>query len=123
MSLQQSFCSGHVLGQLLRGHQASDAVDPGHQVPDKSPVVRALLGACTPPGGPRGSPEVGQEALQVVGVGQLVLALVGPAHQAAPGGVQLAALVLDVLQRLRVGLDQALGRLPQRVDLGTGEAA
>lgn len=32
-------------------------------------------------------PEVGEEALQVVGVAELVFALVGPSHQAAPGGV------------------------------------
>lgn len=50
-------------------------------------------------------------------VDQLVLPLVRPAHQTAPGSVQLTALVLDVLHSLWVGLDQTLGCLPERVDL------
>lgn len=50
-------------------------------------------------------------------IDQLVLALVRPAHQTAPGSVQLAAFVLDVLHSLWVGLDQTLGCLPERVDL------
>lgn len=66
------------------------------------------------------SPEVRQEALQVVGVAQLVLALVSTPHQAAPGRVELRALLLDVVHGLGVGLDQTLSRLPQRVHLGSG---
>ena len=66
-------------------------------------------------------PEVGQEALQVVGVAQLVLPLVGATHQAAPGRIQLRALLLDVVHRLGVGLDQTLRRLPQRVYLRSGQ--
>lgn len=62
-------------------------------------------------------PEVRQEALQVVGVAQLVLALVGSAHQAAPRRVELGALLLDVVHGLRVGLDQPLCRLAQGVNL------
>ena len=55
-----------------------------------------------------------------MGVAQLVLPLVGAAHQAAPRRVQLRALLLDVVHRLGVGLDQTLRRLPQRVHLRTG---
>lgn len=62
-------------------------------------------------------PEVTEEALQVVGVAQLGLALVRALSQAAPRLVQLRALFLQVLGRLGVGLDQALGGLPQGVDL------
>ena len=52
-----------------------------------------------------------------MGVSQLVLALVSSSHQAAPGGVQLGALLLDVIHGLGVGLDQTLCRLAQRVHL------
>lgn len=62
-------------------------------------------------------PEVREEALQVVGVAQLVLALVCSAHQAAPGRVELGALLLDVVHSLGVGLDQPLCRLAQGVHL------
>lgn len=68
------------------------------------------------------SPEVGQETLQVVGVAQLVFALVGTSHQAAPGSVQLCAFLLDVVHCFRVGLDQALCCLSERVNLGRGMA-
>ena len=67
------------------------------------------------------SPEVAEEALQVVGVAQLGLALVGTLAQAAPCLVQLSALLLQALCRLGVGLDQALGCLPERVHLGKKE--
>jgi len=119
VSLQQRLGPRHVLGQLLRGHQASDAVDPGHQVSEDDRCYLEVFWRCS--GGVlerRPSPEVRQEALQVVGAAQLVLALVGPAHQAAPRRVQLRALLLDVIHGLRVGLDQTLRRLPQRVHLG-----
>lgn len=62
-------------------------------------------------------PEITKEALQVVGITQLGLALVCALPQAAPRLVQLRALFLQVLGRLRVGLDQALGCFPQGVDL------
>lgn len=70
-------------------------------------------------------PEVTQEALQVVGVAQLGLALVRPLPQAAPRLVQLGALLLEVLRGLWVGLDQALGCVPKGVHLeeGSGEKA
>lgn len=55
-----------------------------------------------------------------MGVAQLVFALVGPSYQAAPGGVQLGALLLDVVHCLWVGLDQTLRCLPKRVHLGRG---
>lgn len=64
------------------------------------------------------SPEVAEEALQVVGIAQLGLALVGALAQAAPCLVQLGALLLQVLCRLGVGLDQALGRFPKGIHLG-----
>lgn len=64
------------------------------------------------------SPEVTEEALQVVGIAQLGLALVGALAQAAPCLVQLGALLLQVLCRLGVGLDQALGRFPKGIHLG-----
>lgn len=64
------------------------------------------------------SPEVREEALQVVRVAKLVFALVGTSHQAAPGSVQLSAFLLDVVHRFRVGLDQTLRCLPKGVHLG-----
>lgn len=66
------------------------------------------------------SPKVREEALQVVGVAKLVFALVSTTHQAAPGGVQLSALFLDIIHSLRVGLDQTLCRLSERVHLCRG---
>lgn len=32
MSLQQGFSSSDVFGQLVRGHEPSDAIDPGHEI-------------------------------------------------------------------------------------------
>ena len=90
--LQKSLGSSDVLGQFLGGHQSSDAVDPRHQVSD-----------------------VRQEALQVVGVAQLVLALVGSSNQNAPCCVELGALLLDIVHGLGVRLDESLRGLPQRV--------
>lgn len=63
------------------------------------------------------SPEVTEEALQVMGVAQLVLALVSTTHQTAPGCVQLSALLLDVIHSLGMRLDQTLCGLTQRVHL------
>ena len=58
-----------------------------------------------------------------MGISQLVFALVSATHQTAPGGVQLGALLLDVVYRFGVGLDQTLRRFPQRVYLdNVGEA-
>ena len=64
------------------------------------------------------SPEVAEEALQVVGMAQLGLALVGALAQAAPRLVQLGALLLQVRCRLGVGLDQALGCFAKGIHLG-----
>lgn len=63
------------------------------------------------------SPEVTEEALQVVGVAQFVLALVGTSHEAAPRRVQLSAFLLNIIHSLRMGLDQTLSCLTQRVHL------
>lgn len=57
-----------------------------------------------------------------MGVAQLVLALVSSTHQAAPGRVELGALLLDVVHSLRVGLDQTLCRLAQGVHLAVDGA-
>lgn len=67
-------------------------------------------------------PEVREEALQVVGIAQLVLALVCTAHQAAPSRVELSAFLLDVVHSLRVGLDQPLCCLAQGVYLAVDGA-
>lgn len=54
-------------------------------------------------------------------VRKLVFALISPTHQAAPGSVQLSTLLLNIIHSLRVGLNQTLSHLPQRVDLGRDE--
>ena len=58
-----------------------------------------------------------------MGISQLVFALVSATHKAAPGGVQLGALLLDVIYRFGVGLDQTLRRFPQGVYLDNGGEA
>lgn len=51
------------------------------------------------------SPEVREEALQVMRVSKLVFALVSTSYQTAPGSVELSTLLLYVIHSLRVGLD------------------
>lgn len=68
------------------------------------------------------SPEVRQEALQIMGVAQFIFALVGSSHQTAPRCVQLGAFLLNVVNSLRVRLDQTLCCLSKRVHLDEGEA-
>lgn len=67
------------------------------------------------------SPEVTEEALQVVRVAQFFFALVSTTHQAAPGCVQLSALLLDVIHSLWMRLNQTLSSLTQWVHLPQGE--
>lgn len=55
-----------------------------------------------------------------MGVAKLVFALIGTAHQTAPSGVQLSALLLDIIHCLWVWLDQAFCCLTKRVHLGKG---
>lgn len=66
------------------------------------------------------SPEIREEALQVMGVAKFVFALVSTSYQAAPGSVKFSAFLLDVIHCLWVGLDQTLRCLTKRVHLGTG---
>lgn len=35
VSFQKRLCSSHIFSQLLRGHQPSYAVNPGHQISEK----------------------------------------------------------------------------------------
>ena len=83
--LEQSLGAGDVLGQIVGGDDGLHVVDPGHEVA-----------------------EVGQEAVQVVGVIQAHLALLGLAAQALPVVLDLVALGLDLLGLVAVRLSQAL---------------
>ena len=83
--LQQSLGAGDVLGQIVGGDDGLHVVDPGHEVA-----------------------EVGEEAVQVVGVVQAHLALLGLAAQALPVVLDLVALGLDLLGLVAVRLSQAL---------------
>lgn len=77
----------------------------------------AALRSCCSKDGLTCSPEVREEALQVMRVAELFLALVGSSYQAAPGRVQLGAFLLNVILCLGVRLDEALRRVPERIHL------
>lgn len=122
MSLQQGFSSSNVLGQLIGRHKPSDSIDPRHEISEeeRNRFVKNLLhyevvGFCT--FHLISLPEVTEEALQVMGVAQFFFALVCATHQAAPGCVQLGALLLDVIYSLRMRLNQTLCSLTKRIHL------